>query len=98
MSRLSVWLLRLGTTIKRIWQTIGSRTAWAPSLPGSTLRSTRSATPNLFLASPRRYDGLHELTYLFHDRDVSSPAAAAACATGGSTPPPHWPAKRSPSG
>jgi hypothetical protein len=24
------------------------------------------------MASPRRYDGLHELTYLFHDRDVSS--------------------------
>jgi hypothetical protein len=77
---------------------IGSRIAWAPSLPGSTLRSTRSATPNLFLASPHRYDGLRELTYLFHDRDVSSSAVAAACATGGSTPPAHWPAKHSPSG
>jgi hypothetical protein len=37
------------------------------------------------MASPRRCDGLHELTYLFHDRDVSSPAVAAACATGGNT-------------
>jgi len=49
------------------------------------------------MASPRRYDGLHELTYLFHDRDVSSPAVAAACATRGSTPPLYRPAKHSPS-
>ena len=28
------------------------------------------------MASPRRYDGLHELTYLFHDRDVSSPCVS----------------------
>jgi hypothetical protein len=50
------------------------------------------------MASPRSYDGLHELTYLFLERDVTSPALAAACATGGSTPPPYWPAKHSPSG
>jgi len=33
----------------------------------------------LYLASPRRYDGLPELTYPFHDRDVLVTACGRLC-------------------
>jgi hypothetical protein len=33
----------------------------------------------LYLASPRRYDGLPELTYPFHDRDVLVTACGRVC-------------------
>jgi hypothetical protein len=48
----------------------------------------------LYPASPRRYDGLPELAYPFHDRDILVTACGgSACIARGSTSRPFLPAK-----
>jgi transposase InsO family protein len=94
LSKLSVWWLRLGVTIERIKpgkpQQNGRHERMHLTLkkeatrpPGCNERPHEALAmkcpAELYSVSPRRYDGLPELTYPFHDRDILVTACGRIC-------------------
>jgi hypothetical protein len=70
-----------------------SASALPPTAKGRTLGASFRCPAELYAASTRRYDGLPELTYPFHDRDVIVTARGRLCLH--RKRPPCWPVRGS---
>jgi transposase InsO family protein len=93
LSKLSVWWLRLGISIERIKPghpqqngrhermhlTLKKEATRPPGLNSPHEALAMKYPAELYVASPRRYDGLPELTYPFHDRDILVTACGRLC-------------------